>query len=207
MEPAVLAFFIMSIFFILSVVIGISEYDGLVKKIKGGELIIVDDASYKATKLKDLKEWVMSVATCGHEVDEGISVALKGVTRDFKECVDHKVLCIDCLQEEYYERNILNDEINRLCQLAGFKQQFLFNYSGDDKYMKILYDTIDNFIVENRTTPYNVFVEGKIYEGLLNNDMFVSTYNNPSPSLQIVLTTGTITIRPTSRTDIIAEAF
>ena len=62
----------------------------------------------------------MAIATCGHEVEEGIQVSYKGTTRDGEPCVIYATYCAKCAYE-LFKRGEMLGEMSMMLSLVGME--------------------------------------------------------------------------------------
>lgn len=60
------------------------------------------------------------VATCGHEIDEGISCSIDDgqIFSDGGRAVSYGTYCADCLLNHYYDGSIRNGDMEKLIENA-----------------------------------------------------------------------------------------
>ena len=56
----------------------------------------------------------MAIATCGHEVEEGISASIHSFTKEGEPCIDYGVYCKDCLRDYFEEGRLSSPELRDL---------------------------------------------------------------------------------------------
>lgn len=56
------------------------------------------------------------IATCGHEVEEGISCFIHSFTKEGKPCLNYGTYCTKCFLEYYNEGRVHNKELHLLIQ-------------------------------------------------------------------------------------------
>ena len=54
----------------------------------------------------------MTIATCGHEVNEGITMSVHSFSKEGDPCFDYGTYCANCFYEYYAEGRVANEELH-----------------------------------------------------------------------------------------------